>query len=156
MISVQFSHSVVSDSLQPHELQHTSLLCPLLSPRACSNSGPLSQWYHSSISSCIALFCSCLQFFPAPGSFTMSWLFTSGGQSIGASALASALPMNIQDLFPLELTALISLLSKGVWNLLSTTIQKHQLSVLSLHYGPTLICVHDYWQNHRFDYMNFC
>ena len=120
MFSVQFSHSVVSDSLQPHELQHTRLSYLLLSPRACWNSCPLTQWCQSNtISSSIAPFCSCLQFFSAPGPFPMRWCFASGGLSIGASAVASVLPMNSQDLFPLELTALISLLSKRVWRVFS-------------------------------------
>ena len=93
--SVQFSCSVVSDSLWPHGLQHGRLPCPSPSPEVCSNSCPLSQWYHPTISSSVIPFSSCLQSFPASGSFLMSWFFTSGGQSIGASASASVLPMNI-------------------------------------------------------------
>ena len=96
-----FSHSVVSDPLRPHGLQHARLPCPSLSPRACSNSCSLSRWCHPTISSSVTLFSSCLQSFLASGSFPMSWLFASGGQSIGASASASVLPMNIQvDLRP--------------------------------------------------------
>ena len=106
---VQFSCSVVSDSLWPHGLQHTRL--PYLSPttRACSNSCPSSWWCHPAISSSVVPFSSCLQSFPASGSFPMSQFFASGGQSIGVSASASVLPMTIQDWFPLGLTGLISL-----------------------------------------------
>ena len=122
-----FSHSVVSDSLQPHELQHARLPCPSLSPRACSNSCPLSWWCYPTISSSVVPFSSCLQSFQISGSFLMSWFFTSGGQSIGASASASVLPMNIQGWFPLGLTGLISLRSKGLSRVFSnTTVQKHQ------------------------------
>ena len=99
-----FSCSVMSDSLWPHGLQHTRLLCPLPTPRACPNSCPLSQWCHSTISSSVIPFSPCLQPFPASVSFEMSQLFASDGQSIGASALTSVLPMNIQDLFPLILS----------------------------------------------------
>ena len=109
--SVQFSHSVMSDSLWPHGLQHTRLPCHLPSPGVCSNLCPLSQWCHPTISSSVVPFSSCPQSFPASGSFQMSQLFASGSQSIGASASA---PMNIQGWFPLGLTGLISLLSKFV------------------------------------------
>ena len=108
-----FTHSVMSNSLWPHGLQHTRLPCPSPSPGACSNSCPLSQWCHPTISSSVVPFSSCLQSFPASGSFQMSQFFTSGGQSIGASASASVLLMNIQDWFPLGWTGLISLQSKG-------------------------------------------
>ena len=125
--SVQFSHSVVSDSLQPHGLQHTRLPYPSPTPEACSNSCPSSQWCHPSISSSVVPFSSCLQSFPASGSFQMSQFFTSGGQSIGVSASASVLPMNSQDWLPLWLTGLISLQSKGLWRVFSnTTVPKHQ------------------------------
>ena len=107
--AVQFSCSVISYSLQHQGLQHTRLPCPLPTPGACSNSCPSSWWLHPTISSSVVPFSSCLQSFPASGSFPMSYFFTSGGQSIGVSASASVLPMNIQDLFPLELTGLISL-----------------------------------------------
>ena len=102
-----FSCSVVSDSLWSHGLQHTRLPCPSPSPGACSNSCPLSQWCHPTILSSVVPFSSCLKSFPASGSFLMNRLFPSGGQSIGASASASVLPMNIQDWFPLGLTGLI-------------------------------------------------
>ena len=124
---VQFSHSVVSDSLWPHGLQHTRLFCPSLSPRVCSNSHPLNQWGYPTISYSVTLFSSCPQSVPASGSFPMSQFFTSGAQSIGVSASASVLPMNIQDWFPLGLTGLISLQSKGLSRVFSNnTVQKHQ------------------------------
>ena len=102
MYSVQFSHLVISDSLQLHGLQHARLPCPSPTPRACSNSCPLSRWCHPAISPSVIPFSSCLQSFPASGSFPISQFFASGGQSIGASASASVLPMNIQDCFPLD------------------------------------------------------
>ena len=121
------SHSVMSDSLQPHGLQHPRLPCSSLSPGICSNTCPLSRWCHPTISSFFALFFSCPQSFPASGSFPVSQLFTSCGQSIGASASASVFPVNIQGWFPLVLTGLISLLSKGLSRVFcSTTIWKHQ------------------------------
>ena len=122
-----FSFSVVSDPLWPHGLQHARLPCPSPSPRACSNSCPLNQWCHPAISYSVVPFSSCLQSFPASGSFLMSWLFTSGGQGIGVSASASVLPRNIQGWFPLGLTGWISLQSKGLSRVFSnTTVQKHQ------------------------------
>ena len=121
------SHSAVSDSLQLHGLQHPRLPCSSPSPGVCSNSGPSSQRCHPTILSSVIPFSSCLQSFPASGSFPMSWLFASGGQSIGASTSASVLPMNIQGWFPLGLTGLISLQTKGLSRVFSnTTIQKHQ------------------------------
>ena len=118
----------MSDSLQPHGLQHSRLLCSSVSPRVSSNSCPLSQWCNPNISFSVAPFTSCPQSFPALRSFPMSWLFASCGQSVGASASASILPVNIQDWFPLELTGLISLLSKGLSRIFSSTIdQKHQI-----------------------------
>ena len=115
-----FNHSILSNFLLPYGLQHTRLPCPLPSPRTCSNSCPLSQWCHPTISSFVVPF-SYLQSFPESGSFLMSQLFASGGQSIGASASASVLPMNIQDWFPLGLTDLMSLHSKGLSRLFSNT-----------------------------------
>ena len=115
------------DSLQPHGLQHARLPHPSPTPRACSNSCPLSQWYHPTISSSVVPFSSHLQSFPASGSFLRSQFFTSDGQSIGVSASASVLPMNIQDWFPLGLNGLISLQPKGLSRVFSnTTVQKHQ------------------------------
>ena len=117
----------MSDSLWSHGLQHARLLCPSLSPGVCSNSCPLSWWCHPTISSSVAPFSSCPWSFPPSGSFPMSHLFISGGQSTGASTSASVLPMNIQSWFPLGLTGLISLLSKGLSTIFSrTTVQKHQ------------------------------
>ena len=125
--SVQFSHSVMSNSSWPHGLQHARLPCPSPTPEACSNSCPLSWWCHPIISSSVVPFSSCLQSFPASGSFRKSQFFASGGQSIGVSALASVLPMNIQDWFPLGWTGWISLQSKGLSRVFSnTTVQKHQ------------------------------
>ena len=126
-LSVQFSCSVVSDSLWPHGLQHTMPPYPSPTPGACSNSCPLSQWCHPTFSSSIVPFSSSLQSFPALGSFPMSQFFTSDGQSIGVSASASVLPMNTQDWFPLGWTGWISLQSKGLSRVSSnTTGQKHQ------------------------------
>ena len=122
--SVQFSHSVMSHSLRPHELQHTRPPCPSPTPGACSSSCPSNQWCHPTISSSVIPFSFCLQSFPGLGSFLMSQFFTSDGQSIGAST--SVLPMNIQDWFPLGLSGLI-LQSKGLPRVFSnTTVQKYQ------------------------------
>ena len=145
--SVQFSDSVVSNSLQPHELQHARPPCPSPIPRVHPNSCPLSQWCHPTRSSSVILFSSCLESFPASGSFPMSQLFSSGGQSIGVSASTSVLPTNIQDWFPLGWTGWIFLQSKGLSRVFSnTTVQKHQSSVLSFLYSPTLTSIHDYWK----------
>ena len=117
----------MSNSLQPHGLQHARLPCSSPTPWACSSSCSLSWWCHPTISSSVIPFSSCLQSFPASGSFPMSQFFTSGGQSTGASAPASVLPINIQGWFPLELTSLISFLSKGLSRVFSsTTVWKHQ------------------------------
>ena len=125
--SVQFSCSVVSNTLRPHGLQHARLPCPSPSPRACSNSCPLSQWCRPTISPSVVSFSSHLQSFPASGFFPLSQFFVSGGQSIGVSASASVFPVNIQDWFLLGWTGLISLQSKGLSRVFSnTTVQKHQ------------------------------
>ena len=125
--SYQFNCSVMSNILQPHGLQHVKLLCLSPAPEVCLNSCWSSQWCHPTISSFVITFSSCLQSFPTSGSFPRSQFFTSGGRSIGASALASVLPMNIQDWFPLGLTGLISLQSKGLLRVFSnTTVQNHQ------------------------------
>ena len=117
----------MSNSLQPHGLQHTRPPCPSPTPGACSNSCPLSRWCHPAISCSVVPFSSCLQSFPALGSFSVSQFFTSGGQRLGVSASASVLPMNIPDWFSLEWTGLISLLSKGLSRVFSsTTVQNHQ------------------------------
>ena len=125
--SVQFSHSVVSDSLQPRGLQHARPPCPSPTPGAYSNSCPLSRWCHLTISASVIPFSSHLQSFPASGSFPMSQFFTSGGQSIRVSTSTSVLPMNIQNWFPLGWTGLISLQSKRLSRVFSNIIvQKHQ------------------------------
>ena len=125
--SVHFSHSVVSDSLWPHRLQHARLPCPSPIPGDCSNSCPSRRWYHPTILSSVVPFSSYLQSFSESGSFPMNQFFTSGGQSIGVSPSASDLPMIIQDSFPLGLNGWISLESKGISTVFSnTTVQKHQ------------------------------
>ena len=117
----QFSRSVVSDSLQPHESQHARPPCPSSTPGAHSNSCPLSRWYHPTISSSVIPFSSCPQSLPGSESFPMSQLFAWGGQSIGVSVLASVLPKNTQDWSPLEWTGWISLQSKGLSRVFSST-----------------------------------
>ena len=160
-----FSHSVVLGSLPPHGLQHSRFPCPSPSPGACSNSCPLSQWWHSAISSPLVSSFSCLQSFPASGASSKSWLFTSGGQTTGASASASVLPMNIQDWFPLGLNSLVFLQSKRLSEVFSkTTVLGPPLAqfksisslALSLLYGPTLTSIYDYRRNHSFDSMDCC
>ena len=128
LCSVQFSRSVVSNSLRTRGPQHTRPPCPSPTPGVYSNSYPLSWWWHPTISSSVVPFSSHLQSFPALGSFPMSQFFASGGQITGVSASASVLPMNIQDWFPLGWTGRISLQSKGLSRVFSnTTVQKHQL-----------------------------
>ena len=145
------------DFLQPCGLQHARLPHPSPSPRVCSNSRPLTQWCYPTILSSVVLFSFCPQFFPASGSFLMSQLFASGGQSIGVSASASVLLKYIQDWFPLGLTGLISLQSKRLPRVFSsTTVRKHQFLLLCLLYCPALTSVHDYWKDHGLDYMDFC
>ena len=150
-VSVQFSRSVVSDSLRPHGLQHTRLPCPSPTPGAYSNSCPLHRWCHPTISSSVIPFFSCLKSFPASGSFPMSQFFASGGHSSGVSASASVLPMNIYDWVPLGLIGWISLQPKGLSRVFSNTIvQKHQFFSTQHLHSPTLISIHDYWNNHSF------
>jgi len=133
--SVQFSHSVVSNSLQPHRLQHAGLPSPSPTLRACSNSCTLSQWCHPTISSSVVPFSSCLQAFSESGSFPKSQVFTSVCQSIGVSASTSVLQMNIQDWFPIGWTGWISLQSKGLSSVFSnTTVQKHQFFGTQLYF----------------------
>ena len=147
----EFSHSVLSNSLQPHWL-HARLPCPSPTPRAYSNSCPLSWWCHPTISSSVVPFSSHLQSFPASGSFQMSQFFTSGGQSIGVSASALVFPMNTQDWSPLEWTGWISLQSKGLSRVFSNTIvQNIKFSGLSFLYSSTLTSIHGYWKNHSLD-----
>ena len=131
--SVQFSRSVMSDSLQPHELQHARPSCPSPSPGVHSNSRPSSQWCHPAISSSVIPFSSCYQSLPASESFPMSQLFTWGGQSTGVSALASFFPKNIQDWSPLEWTDWISLQSMGLSRVFfNITVQKQQFFSVQL------------------------
>ena len=152
--SVHYPFAVVQSlshvhSLRSHRLQHAWPPCPSLSPRVHSNSCPLGRWCHPTISSSTIPF-SCPQSFPALGSFLMSQLFSSGGPSIEASA--SVLPVNIQGWFPLGLTGLISLQSKGLSKESSPTPQFESInsSVLSLLYGPALTSIHDYWKHLSF------
>ena len=153
--SLHFSRSVMSDSLRPHEPQHARPPCPSPTPGVHPNPCPLSRWCHPTISSSVVP-SSCPQSFPASGSFQMSQLFASGGQSIGVSASTSVLPMNTQD-WPLGWTGWISLLSKGLSRVFSnTTVQKHQFFGTQLFYSPTLTSIHDYWKNHSLDYTDLC
>ena len=132
---------------QAHGLQHARPPCPSQTPGACSNSCPLSQWCHPTISSSVVPFSSHLQSFPASESFQMSQFFASDGWSIAASALASFLPVNIQDWFPLGLTGWISLQSKGLSRVFSnSTVERHQFFSLSFLYGPVLTCIPNYWK----------
>ena len=139
----------MSNSLQPHELQHARLLCLSLFPRVCSNSYPLSQWYHLTISSSVTSFSYCFQFFLESGSFPKSQLFTSGDQSIRVSA--SVLPMNIQGWFPLGL---------GLRDLQESSSAPQFKSInsssFSFLYGPTLTLICDYWRNNSFDHTEIC
>ena len=130
--SIQFSLSVMSNSLRPHESQHARPPCPSPTPGVHSNSRPSSRWCHPAISSSIVPFSSCLQSFPASGSFPMSQLFTWGGQSTGVSASASDLPMNTQDWSPLGWTGWISLQSKGLSRVFSNTTKSINSLALSL------------------------
>ena len=140
--SVQFSHSVVSDSLRLHEPQYARPPCPSPTPGVHPNPCPLSQWCHPAISSSVILFSSCLQSFPASGSFQMSQLFASGGQSIGVSASTSVLPTNTQDWSPLEWTGWISLQSRGLSSLLQHHSSKASILQHSAFFSPTLTSIH--------------
>ena len=149
---INYLLSSVQSLSQPHGLQHTRLPWPSPTPRACSNSCPPSPWCHPTISPSVVPFSSCLQSFPASGSFQMSQLFASGGQSIRVSASASVLPMNTQHWFPLGWTGWMSLQSKGLSRIFSnTTVQKHQFFSTRLLYSPTLTSIHDHWKNHSLD-----
>ena len=150
--SVQFSRSVMSDSLRAHESQYARPPCPSPTPGVHSDSWSSSQWCHPAISSSVVPFSSCHQSLPASGSFPMSQLFIWGGQCIGVSALASVLPMNTQDWSPLEWTGWISLQSKGLSRVFSnTTVQKHQFFGASFLHSPTLTSIHDHRKNHSLD-----
>ena len=153
--TVKFSHSVVSDSLRPHGLQHARHLCPSPTPRVYSNSCALCWWCHPTIF--VIPFSSLLQSFPASGSFQMSQLFTSRGQSIAVSASASALPMNIQDWFPLGWIGWISLQSKGSQESSPPPQCKSiNSSAFRFLYSPTLTSIRDFWKNHSLDQMDLC
>ena len=143
LVTIQFSHSVVSDSLQPHEFQYARSPCPSPTPRVHSNSCPSSRWWHPAISSSVVPFSSCPQSLPASESFPMNQLFSWGGQSTGVSALASFLPKKSQDWSPSEWTGWISLQSKGLSRVFSnTTVQKHQFLGAQL----SSQSMHDYWK----------
>ena len=150
---IQFSCSVVSDSLQPHEPQHARPPCPSPTTRVYPNSCPLSQGCHPTISSSVSPFSSCPQSFPASGSFQMSELFASSGQSIGVSDSTSALPMNTQDWSPLVWTGWISLQSKGLSRVFSNTTSS-KASILRPSAFFRVQRSHpynDYWENHSLD-----
>ena len=151
---VQFSCSVMSDSLWPHGLQHARPPCPSPACGVYPNSCSLGWWCHPTISSSVVPFSSHLQTFPASESFPKSQFFASGGQSTGISASTSVLPMNTQDWSPLGWAGLISLQSKGLSRVFSnTTVQSINSSVFSFLYSPTLTSIHDYWKNHSLDYL---
>ena len=150
--SVQFSRSVVSNSLWPHESQHTRPPCPSLTPGVYSNSCPSSRWCHPTISSSVVPFSSCPKSLPASGSFPMSQLFAWGGQSTGVSASASVLPLNTQDWSPVGWTGWISLQSKESQESSPTPQFKSiNFSVLGFLYSPILTSIHDHWKNHSLD-----
>ena len=145
-VSVQFSRSVVSDSLRPHELQHARPPCPSPTPGVYSNSSPLSQWCHPIILSSVVPFPTCPQSLPASGSFLMSQLFTLGGQSIGVSASTSIIRMNTQDWYPFRWTSWISRCPRESQE--SSPIPQFKSInslALSFLYSPTLTTIHDYW-----------
>ena len=146
--SVHFRRSVMSDSLRPRESQHARPPCPSTTPRVHSNSRPSSRWCHPAISSSVIPFFSCPQSLPASESFPVSQLFSWGGQSTGASALASFLPKKSQGWSPSEWIGWISLQSKGLSRVFSnTTVQKHQFFL----HSPTLTSIHDHRKNHSLD-----
>ena len=151
--SVQFSLSVLSDTLRPHEPQHIRPPCPSPTPGVHPNPSPSSRWCHPTISSSVTPFSSCPQSLPTSGSFQMSQLFASGGQSIGVSASTTVLSMNTQNWSPLGWTGWISLQSKGISRVFSNTrVQKHRFfgAQLSLK-SPTLTSIHDHWKKHSLD-----
>ena len=149
---LQFSHSVMSEFLQPHEPQHARPPCPSPTPGVQPNSCPSSRWCHPTISSSVVPFSSCPQSLPALGSFSMSQLFTWGGQSIGVSASASVHPMNIQNWFPLDRLVGSPCSPRDSQESFPTPQFKSiNSSVLSFLYSPTLTSIHDHWKNHSLD-----
>ena len=162
ILLLQFSHSVMSDSLQPHELQHTRPPCPSPTPGVHPNPCLLCRWCHPTISSSVVPFSSCPQSFPASGSFPMSQLFTSGDQSIGVSASTSVLPMNTQDWSPLLISISEAILYDGLVgspcsprdSQESSAIPQFKninSSALSFLYSPALTSIRDHWKNHSLD-----
>ena len=146
---------VVSDSLRPHGLQPARPFCPSPLPEVCPSSRPLHWWCHAAISSSDTLFSFCPQSFPASRTFPMSWLFTSDDQNTGASASPSDLPMSIQGSFPLRLTSLIFLLSKGPQECSpAPQFQSINSSALCLLSGPGFRTIHDHWEDLRLEYMD--
>ena len=156
--SVQFTRSVMSDSLWPHESQHARPPCPSPTPGVHPNPCPSSRWCHPTILSSVVPFSSCPQSFPASGSFPMSQLLASSGQSVGVSAIASFLPMKNQDWCPLGWTDWISLQSPRDSQESSPIPQFQHINslALSLLHSPTLTSIHDYWKNHSFDKIVLC
>ena len=156
--SVQFSHSVMSDSLWPHGLQHARLPYPSPTPRVYSNSCPSSGWCSPTISSSVVPFSSCLQYFPASGSFSKESVLCIRWPKYRSSASASVLPLNIQDWFLLGSTGSISLESKGLSRVFSNSSQFKSINslVLSFLCGPTLTSIHDYCKSHSFDHVDLC
>ena len=155
MCSVQFSRSVVSDSLQPHGLQHARLPCSSLTPRAWSDSCPSSWWCHPTILSSVISFSSCFQSSQYQDLF--QWVFTSGGQNIGTAASALVLPMNIQDWFPLGLTVWSPCCPRDFQESSpAPQFERINSSALNLLYGPALTSICDYWKDHRFSYVDLC
>ena len=147
----------MSNSLRPHGLQHARLPCSSLSNRVSSNSCSLYWWCYLTILSSAAVFFTCLQSFPAAGSFPMSWPVTSGDQSIGVSTLATVLPMNIQGWFPLGLMVWSPCCPRDSQESSPTPqFESINSSALRLLYGPILTSIHDYWKDHSLDYMHLC
>ena len=151
LCSVQFSHSVMSKSLWPHEPQHARPPCPSSTCGVYPNPRPLSRWCHPTISSSVVPFPSCPQSFPTSGSSQMNQLFTLGGQSIGISASKSVLPMNNQDWSPLGGTGLIFLQAKGLESSPTPQFKSISSSVLSFLYSPSVTSIHGHWKNHSLD-----
>ena len=152
--SVQFSCSVMSNSLRPHESQHARPPCPSPTPGVHSDSCPSSWWCHPAISSSVIPFSSCPQSLPASGSFPISQLFAWGGQSIGVSASASVLPMNTQDWSPLEWTGWISCSPRDSQESSTPQFKSINFSALSFLHSPTLTSIHDHWKNHSLATLN--